>query len=113
MDVPEYLPRGAPVETTIYSRWSLGVAATARPRAGVPATFYFPAWSVTCQGRAVRSFADPQTRLLAFAGEGCRARLKPLGVERLGLIVSLFSALLLLLAVGRRLTQSRERRASD
>ena len=103
-DVPENLPPGARPYSWP-SRWALGLAA--RHRAPIHANgvtveplFHFPAWRVTCQGRAATTFPDPATRLLAYRGTGCETRLGWTPAETVGALASA-AALALLLAAGR------------
>jgi hypothetical protein len=98
-DVPENLPPGdRPYSWP--SRWALGVAAAnPRPRlvgsVTIERTFYFPSWEIRCGDRAVRTFPEPKTQLLAYEGSGCSRRLGWTAAERVGALVSLLSAVLL------------------
>jgi len=55
--------------------------------------FYFPAWSVRCDGALVASSALPGARLVSFTpppgARACEARIEPTPPERLGALVSL------------------------
>lgn len=99
-DVPENLPPG-PRPYSWPSRWALDLAARHRApvRQGdvtVEPLFYFPAWRVTCAGRATGTFPDPATGLLAHRGTGCATRLGWTGAEKAGAAISLLAVLLLL-----------------
>ena len=106
-DVIEYLPRGAPFSDKGYSDWALDLAkrhhsAQRRGNDQIGTAFYFPAWNVTCDGRAVATRADPATKLLCWRGTNCSARIGLTPAEWLGLALSLlFSSLLIALAKAR------------
>jgi hypothetical protein len=99
VDVPENLPPGER-PYSCPSRWALELAAThgAPQFAGgvtVEPVFYFPAWEVRCDGRAVRTFPSPGTQLLSYEGRGCARALVWTRAEIIGGIVSLAGLLLL------------------
>ena len=98
-DVPENLPPGERPYSWP-SRWALTLASEHRePQVSNGATvdtlFYFPSWQVRCQGRAVPSFPDPATRLLAYRGASCSRSLGLTSAERAGRLTSLLGLLAL------------------
>jgi hypothetical protein len=100
-DVPENLPPGERPYTWP-SRWALGIASSnRRPRiegdVTIAPVFYFPSWRVTCEGLPVATFADPQTRLLAYRGRNCSRELVWTSPEKLGAAISGLGLLVLLL----------------
>lgn len=108
LDVREYVPQGAPDETSWYAKWAMAISArhktpiqdgafTIAPR------FYFPSWEVLCHGRKVPTAPDPETRLLRWRGSNsdCSARIGITPFELAGAGLSLLS-LLVLVAVARR-----------
>lgn len=99
-DVPENLPPGVRPYSWP-SKWALEVAKEHRQpqfdgKVTVEPVFYFPSWEVRCGGRAVRTFPDPTTTLLAHEGEGCRRELVATGPERIGAYASLAALLTLI-----------------
>jgi hypothetical protein len=114
-DVPENLPPGERPYSWP-SRWALEVAAahrSAQSQNGLTTLplFYFPAWQVICDGRAVETLPAPNTQLLSYRGRDCSPRLGLTMPERVGAATSLL-ALLVLLAGGaigaiRQLRQAR------
>jgi hypothetical protein len=114
-DVPENLPPGnRPYSWP--SRWALDVAFAHRTpqfdgRVTVEPIFYFPAWEVWCDGRAVSTFPDPKTQLLAYEGHGCSRGLGRTLPEKVGALVSLLAALIA--AISSALTLVRARRRAD
>ena len=119
-DVPENLPPGnRPYSWP--SRWALEIAAAHRqPQFAngttVEPVFYFPAWQVSCRGRQVSTFPDPDTQLLSYRGERCIRTLGWTAAERIGAAVSLAALLALLVAslIGRtRRTRARSLAGTD
>jgi uncharacterized membrane protein len=107
-DVLEYMPPGA----TDSLDWGKTLQAVERQRAQPPVRvaggvtvvrlFYFPAWQADCRGRAVTTFPDPATKLLAYRGHDCALRRQILMVERAGLAISLLATFLLFALMIRR-----------
>ena len=99
-DVPENLPPGnRPYSWP--SKWALEIAARHREphfdgKVTIEPVFYFPSWEVRCNGRPVRTFPDPSTKLLSYEGRGCRRELVRTMPEKTGLFVSLAALLVLL-----------------
>ena len=114
-DVPENLPPGERPYSWP-SEWALKVARDhPRPveRDGITLDrlFYFPAWEVRCQGRAVPTRPDPATKLLTYRGSRCERRLRMTTAEKAGAAISLVGLLLLigLAAAARRRERRRAR----
>lgn len=96
-DVPENLPRG-PRDYSWPSHWALDLSRNPPRRAGaytVEPRFYFPAWEVVCAGRRVPARPDPATKLLSYVGQGCETRLGFTWAEKIGTLISLLAALLM------------------
>ena len=92
-DVNEYLPKGAPPVTDVYSQWALDLAREHHlpERIGgdvIAPHFYFPAWEVRCNGVSVATRPDPATKLLRFRGSNCNAHIVTTLYERVGLALS-------------------------
>jgi hypothetical protein len=95
-DVLEYLPAGFRTPETGGTFSQVALDMSKRPslvqrqdRTTVAHRFYNPAWEVTCRGRAVQSFPDPATRLLAWRGDDCTIRWQRPLAERIGCLLSL------------------------
>jgi hypothetical protein len=118
-DVPENLPPGhRPYSWP--SKWALDVAARHRRpefhgKVTIEPVFYYPAFKVECQGRSVRTFADPGTQLLAHEGRGCSRSLGSTKQERVGAWISMIalSILVSLLVSPWLLEQRRLRRREN
>ena len=101
-DVPENLPAGERPYSWP-SRWALQVAANHRQPRHLDGTtvlpiFQYPAWEVRCDGAAVRTFADPETKLLSYKGtRNCDVKLTTTPPEKLGLAISFLALASLLL----------------
>lgn len=100
-DVPENLPPGER-PYGMPSRWALDLAAdNTRPRwqdgVTVEPVFYFPAWTVRCDGQRVRTFPEPGTSLLAYRGRNCTRDVGMTSAEIIGTIISAGSLIILLL----------------
>lgn len=99
-DVPENLPPGdRPYSWP--SKWALEIAARHQNphfdgKVTIEPVFYFPSWEVRCNGRPVRTFPDPSTKLLSYEGRGCSRELVRTLPEKTGLFVSLAALLVLL-----------------
>jgi hypothetical protein len=110
IDVIEYLPSGATAEFGWYSQWALDLArrhrsVIAKNGRAIAPHFYFPAWTVRCDGVVIRSFPDPTTKLLSWRGPPtCPATIETTRAEWIGLALSIGSLLALLLAMWRRKT---------
>ena len=96
-DVIEYLPPGATKE--IEFKYTNRATANARRQPPVRIdgdrtilrTYYFPAWRVTCGGREVAAFPDPETKLLSYRGRDCMVRWTSSSAERAGGAITLLS----------------------
>jgi hypothetical protein len=93
VDVPENLPPGRRPYSWP-SRWALGIAAAHRePQlvndVTIEPLFYFPAWKVSCSGRATPTFPDPKTQLLSHKGRNCVRAIRMTNEEKAGSLVSL------------------------
>jgi len=107
-DVLEYLPADAPTREFggTFSQWALDLskrpAFVTRPDGvTIARRFYNPAWQVSCRGGEAATFAEPQTRLLAFRGRDCAIRWRKPAVQRIGEAISALGLLLLGLLTGR------------
>jgi hypothetical protein len=56
--------------------------------------FYFPSWVAICPGGPVKTFPDPDTRLLTYVGHDCTPRLRYTVQERTGAAISGLALLL-------------------
>jgi hypothetical protein len=100
-DVPENLPRGNR-PYSFPSKWALKVSASHQgpKRVGettILPTFYFPAWSVRCAGKAVATFPDPRSALLSYRGSNCTPHLRWTAPEKAGALASAGALMILLL----------------
>jgi hypothetical protein len=92
-DVPENLPPGdRPYSWP--STWALDVAREhRRPEVfnGITTepVFYFPAWTVTCEGKSVQAFPAAGTQLLSYRGRDCTRSLRWTLVEEVAALLSL------------------------
>lgn len=98
-DVPENLPPGERPYSWP-SRWALEIARSHRqPETTggitVEPVFYFPSWQVRCGGSDAPTFADAETKLLAYRGSGCERRLGWTAAERAGAAISVAALLVL------------------
>lgn len=102
-DVPENLPPGnRPYSWP--STWALDLARDHR-RAEVSngvttePLFYFPAWAVTCDGKAVPTFPAAGTQLLSYRGRNCTHSLRRTRLEELAALISLLGLIGIIMAI--------------
>lgn len=116
-DVPENLPPGERPYSWP-SRWALAIAdAHKAPRqvgaVTVDRVFYFPTWEVRCEGKAVPTWPDPETKLLSYLGRNCERRLVVSAAERAGVLISLTASLVVAAMAGWHLLLRRRRRRAN
>lgn len=108
LDVREYVPRGAPDETSWYAKWAMALSARHKMPLQdgaftIAPHFYFPSWEVLCQGRKVATAPAPETRLLSWrsASTDCSAQIGITSFEFAGTGLSLLT-LIILIGIARR-----------
>lgn len=116
-DVPENLPLGnRPYSWP--STWALDVArengrAVVSNGVTTEPVFYFPAWTVTCDGKAVQTFPAARTQLLSYRGRDCTRSLRWTRVEELGALISLLGLIGIISAMAATMFDRKTQRVTN
>ena len=115
-DALEYLPRGV-ASVDWNADWNLNMldGRSSPPSVAgrtIEPVFYFPAWEILCHGKSVKTFADPQTKLLSYFGTHCERRLAKTSAEIVGFAITFLTlASLILSFFWSRLNRNASKRA--